>query len=111
MTNDNSLFEYNVYSDSSKKTLGGPFRANEEGVDYYVYIFANPFKIHLLDVNKVKNTSCRLKNSGKYDKKYIPNKGYKTKGYPFPISEFKDCIVSEATFINGDILNKRHKSK
>ena len=109
--NGNQLnFFIEVYSDNDRQTLGGPFRANEEGVDYLVYIFADPFKIYILNTRKLKKVACRIiRNLTKNDEKYIPNNGYQTMGYALPISEFNECIVSEKKFIKGKILNKKHK--
>ena len=35
------------YSNHKEMTLGGPFRAVQEGVDYYIYMFKQPFRIFI----------------------------------------------------------------
>src|SRR4051812_4261797 len=41
------------YSDSKKKTSGGPYRALENGCKYFVYMFVQNLKIFTFDTQKL----------------------------------------------------------
>jgi len=88
------------YSNHKEMTLGGPFRAVQEGVDYYVYMFKSPFRIFLYDACKFRDIAAQLIWSNKYKECFIKNKGWWTSGYPLSIRAF------ESARVEGDILGK-----
>ena len=45
-------FFMETVSNDRKKTPGGVFRAQEEGVHFYIYMFEQPFRMFVLDVPK-----------------------------------------------------------
>ena len=98
-------FFVELYSNSKFKSLGGPFRAVEEGVDYYVYIFKEPFRIFLFDAVKFRDTASTLIGSKKYKDLFIKNKCWHTQGYAIPIHLFKNCEIKSETFSKGTRLN------
>jgi len=88
------------WSNTNAMTLGGPFRAVEEGVDYYVYMFKSPFRIFIYDAVKFRDRAAELINNGYYKECFIKNKGWWTSGFPLPIEKFEVCRVE------GDVLGK-----
>ena len=91
------------YSNHKQMTLGGPFRAVQEGVDYYVYMFKNPFRIFIFAACKFRDIAAQLIWSGKYKECFIKNKGWWTTGYPLPIGAFEEARVE------GDVIGKGYK--
>jgi len=102
--NGNQLnFFVEQFSNTKALTLGGPFRAVEEGVDYYVYMFKSPFRIFIHDAVKFRDIASDLIYNGKYKQCFIKNKGWWTSGFPLPIKAFEEARVE------GDILGKGDK--
>ena len=102
--NGNQLnFFVEQFSNTKAMTLGGPFRAVEEGVDYYVYMFKSPFRIFIHDAVKFRDIAADLIYNGSYKECFIKNKGWWTSGFPLPIGAF------EAARVEGDILGKGFK--
>ena len=94
-------FFVEIFSNVDAMTLGGPFRAVEEGVDYYVYMFKQPFRIFIYDAVKFRDVASDLiYGEQNYKECYIKNKGWWTSGYPLPISKFESCRIE------GDIIVK-----
>jgi hypothetical protein len=91
------------YSNHKEMTLGGPFRAVQEGVDYYVYMFKNPFRIFIFNACKFRDIAAELIWSNNYKQCFIKNKGWWTSGFPLPIKAFEEARVE------GDILGKGYK--
>lgn len=89
-------FFMETISNDTKQTPGGVFRAQQEGVDFYVYMFEQPFRMFILDVNKTAKRVQDLIDTGWYRKCRIKNRYYYTEGYPLPIEEFKSCITNFA---------------
>lgn len=98
-------FFVELYSNYEFKSLGGPFRAVEEGVDYYVYIFKKPFRMFLFDAVKFRDTASTLIRSKKYKDLFIKNKSWETQGYAIPIHLFKNCEIKSETVSKGTRLN------
>jgi len=86
-------FFMETVSNDRKKTCGGVFRAKKEGVDFLVYMFENPLRMFVLDVNKTEKRVKELIATGWYRKRRIKNRYYYTEGYTLPISEFKACMT------------------
>lgn len=103
---DSSGFQTNFFmetvSNNKKKTLGGVFRAEKEGVDFLVYMFEQPFRIFILDIQKTATLLRKLVSSGEYRKFSIKNQYYWTCGYALPIELFQTCLTS---------FNKRTKQE
>ena len=91
------------FSNTRAMTLGGPFRAVDEGVDYYVYMFKSPFRIFIYDAVKFRDMAAELIYNGRYKECFIKNKGWWTSGFPLPIKAFEEARVE------GDILGKGYK--
>jgi hypothetical protein len=87
-------FFMETVSNNRKKTVGGVFRAEQEGVDFLVYMFEAPFRIFVLDVQRTVETVRRLAQSGVYRKLCIKNHHYWTEGYALPIDMFASCFAS-----------------
>ena len=94
---DRDGFQLNFFmetiSNDQKQTPGGVFRAYQEGVTFFVYMFEEPFRIFVLDVAKTCARTRQLIESNRYRKCRIKNRYYFTEGYPLPIEEFQDCLV------------------
>lgn len=98
-------FFVEMFSNSREMTLGGPFRAVEEGVDYYVYMFKEPFRIFIFDAVKFKNKAARIINEENYKPKPVKNKTWYTSGYALPINLFEECRITEEIMCSGKKLN------
>ena len=98
-------FFVELFSNSDKLTLGGPFRAMQEGVDYYIYMFKSPFRIFIMDAVKFRDKAAELINENRFKELYIKNKTWYTQGYAMPISLFKDCQLEGDVLREGKILN------
>ena len=86
-------FFMETISNDRKQTPGGVFRAQKENVEFYVYMFEEPFRIFVLDVNKTVKRMKELIDTNWYRKCRIKNRYYYTEGYALPISEFESCFV------------------
>tara|TARA_B110000879_G_C11111017_1_gene487441 strand:+ start:60 stop:536 length:477 start_codon:yes stop_codon:yes gene_type:complete len=86
-------FFMETISNDQKQTRGGVFRAKDEGVIFYVYMFEEPFRVFVLDVAKTCARTNELIATNSYRKCRIKNRYYFTEGYPLPIEKFQDCIV------------------
>lgn len=98
-------FFIELFSNSKTLSLGGPFRAAVEGVDYYVYMFKEPFRIFLMDAVKLRDIAAEVIDSKKYRQIPIKNKGWWTQGYALPIALFKECFIEGDVLREGKILN------
>lgn len=87
-------FFMETVSNNKKKTPGGVFRAQQEGVDFLVYMFETPMRMFVLDVNKTAALVRKLVKSGHYRKLSIQNQYYWTEGYALPIDLFEKCVTS-----------------
>ena len=86
-------FFMETISNDHRQTPGGVYRAQEEGVTFFVYMFEEPFRLFAMDVEKTDKRVRELIETGWYRKCRIKNRHYYTEGYPLPIVEFKDCMV------------------
>ena len=86
-------FFMETVSNDRKNTPGGVFRAMDEGVEFYVYMFDKPFRMFVLDVKKTAQRVRELVDTGWYRKCKIKNRYYYTEGYALPITEFKTCMA------------------
>ena len=86
-------FFMETISNDSKQTPGGVARAKKEGVEFYVYMFEEPFRIFVLDVKKTDKKIKELIATDRYRKCRIKNMYYCTEGYALPITGFNSCIV------------------
>ena len=93
------------FSCADNMSLGGPFRAVEEGVDYFVYMFKEPFRIFIMDCQKFRDRAAELIYNGNYRESYIKNRGWYTSGYCLPIDRFSDCRIEGDVFAKGLKLN------
>ena len=87
-------FFMETVSNNRKNTPGGVFRAQEEKVDFFVYMFEAPFRMFILDTKKTAAMVLKLVASGYYRKCSIKNKYYWTEGYALPIDMFTNCVTS-----------------
>ena len=102
---DNKQLNFFVeqFSNTDALTLGGPFRAVQEGVDYYVYMFKKPFRIFIYDAVKFRDIASELIYNGRYKECFIKNKGWWTSGFPLPIGAFEEARGE------GDVIGKGTK--
>lgn len=94
-----------MFSNTKEMTLGGPFRAVQEGVDYYVYMFKEPFRIFIFDAVKFKDKAARIINEKNYKSIPVKNKTWWTSGYALPINLFEECKITEKIMCSGKKLN------
>lgn len=85
-------FFMETVSNNRKQTAGGVFRAQQEGVDFFVYMFESPFRMFVLDVHKTAATVLKLMPH--YRTIRIRNQHYWTEGYALPIELFENCITT-----------------
>lgn len=64
--------------------LGGPFRALQDNVDYFVYHFINDKTFFWFEPQTLCNELEKLIASNKYKIKTINNKFWTAEGYPIP---------------------------
>lgn len=104
-------FFMETISNDRKNTLGGIFRAHKEKVKFFVYIFENPQRFFIMDVKKALKRTQELIKTGKYRQCRIKNPYYYTIGYPLPISEFKECLLSPKHLNSQPFAIKKMKRK
>lgn len=93
---DTPNFFMESISNSSKGTIGGPWRAKKDGVDFFVYLFLKNKTFFWFDTlalcDKLDQLSPQLK------KRTIFNSGYDTIGYLVNRESLRDLILSEDRF-------------
>ena len=104
-------FFMETISNDRKNTLGGIFRAHEEKVKFFVYIFEQPQRIFIMNVAKALKKTKELIQTGKYHQCRIKNPYYYTIGYPLPISEFTSCLLTPTDLNNPPIKLKNMKRR
>lgn len=87
-------FFMETISNDRRNTPGGLLRAQQEGVHFYVYMFENPQRVFVMDVEKAVAKMQELINTNWYRQCRIKNPNYYTIGYPLPIEMFKDTFVT-----------------
>lgn len=95
-TEDSENYFFEFYSNHFKKSAGGPWRAMNDGVNHFVYLYYPSrafFWFNPSDLCPVLDwTIASMKP------KYIKNRGYYTVGYAIPRSEVQDLVLREERF-------------
>lgn len=86
-------FFMETISNNQRNTPGGIFRAAKEGCQFYVYIFKNPQRVFVMDVQKALAKTNELIETNWYRQCRIKNPNYYTIGYALPIAMYKDTFV------------------
>ena len=87
-----------MFSNTESGSLGGPFRAAQDNVDYFIYYFPKNKVFHWFETQKL----CKLVEEKililKLKPKNIRNKGWTTSGYCVPRSELESILIRKDVF-------------
>jgi len=80
------------FSDYRKHTIGGPFQAFDDGCNMFCYYYPLEGKIIWTTLSKESIQShydlLQMYRGNNHRTKYVPNKGYLTKGYTINVWEY-----------------------
>jgi hypothetical protein len=82
------------YSDSARKTDGGPFRDNGAQSDFFVYYFEPNKTFFIYNTQELAKRVSELIETLKLKPVSIPNKSWITTGYPIPRKMLEDLELS-----------------
>jgi hypothetical protein len=77
-------FFMELHSDSRKETLGGPWRALRDGVDFFVYYYQNDTIFFWFETKKLCNALDRIIKKESPVLKRVRNRGWDASGYIIP---------------------------
>lgn len=77
-------FFMELHSDMKVKSLGGPWRAEKDNVDYFVYYFIKNKTLFWFRVKDMFPVLLEYIRVNKPRTKFIPNKGWNAEGYAIP---------------------------
>lgn len=78
-------FFIEMYSNDNKMTFGGPFRAEQDKIKYFVYLFIQTGEFHWFRVTDI--MPFLYENIALYPRKLVKNRGYNGIGYLVPIKD------------------------
>jgi hypothetical protein len=90
---ENFFMEYFSNIDDAK--LGGPWRAANDNVDYFVYFFLPQKTFFWFDSKKLVSYLDKMLET--YTPMRILNKGWTTLGYLVPREDVRDLVIKEET--------------
>jgi hypothetical protein len=79
------------WSDAEKKKTGGPYRAQENGCKFFVYIFASHLKVFTFETDKLVERLNEIESTLGVSE--VPNTGWLTKGFRVNRELLKDLYV------------------
>lgn len=97
----NFFMEY--YSDTKNQKMGGPFRANNDNVDYFVYFFINGGIFYWFQAKPL----AQHLNEYILDKSYIlvQNRNWTTLGYKIKRSQIKHLCLRKDKYVEKKLTN------
>lgn len=86
------------YGNISKKKFGGPWRALNDNIDYFVYLFIKQRHFFWFSPKKLVERVELLHSRNMVESKYIRNPHYETLGYIVNRNLLTDIIIREDNF-------------
>lgn len=83
---------------TSHGKLGGPYRAQQDNVDYFVYYFIKNKTFFWFETKKLCEKLDILISSRRFKVKSIRNKGWTAEGYAIPRSELEEVLLKTDVF-------------
>lgn len=80
-------------ANESKQSLGGPNRAQADGVDYFGWLVSDTRELYLYETEKLCQLIDEIIEQHNLQPKRIPNKGYVTLGYAISIPLLKPYSI------------------
>lgn len=91
-------FFIELYSDVDASKIGGPCKARQDNVNYFIYYFPKNKTFFWFNTIELCDKFNNLALSGKWQIKTIRNRGYYTNGFAMPRIEFNDILMKKDTF-------------
>jgi len=91
-------FFMETVSNSESGKLGGPFRARQDGVKFFVYYYLNNKQFFWFDTIKLCEKLEQLIAEKKYKIKSIKNKTWLTLGYAVPRADLESVLLKHDVF-------------
>ena len=91
-------FFMEIYGCITTSKLGGPLRARQDKVDYFVYYFPKNRTFFWFRTDELCERLEAIILTNKYKQKSIRNKGWSAIGYAIPRAEFTDLEMKKDTF-------------
>lgn len=86
------------YGNTTKKTLGGPYRAQKDNINYFVYLYIKNKTFFWFKPEKLVARMESLYDTDKITAKYIKNRNYETIGYLVKREDLIDIVESVEEF-------------
>lgn len=83
---------------TSHGKLGGPYRAHQDNVDFFVYYFIKNRTFFWFDTKTLVPRIDELIKSNRFKIKSIRNKGWTAEGYALPRAEFEGVLLKQDVF-------------
>jgi hypothetical protein len=100
---DTGNFFMEIFGDIEKSKMGGPWRAMQDSVQYFVYYFKNNKTFFWFDVSMLCNALDSIIAKHHFTPREIKNKNWITRGYLIPRELLKDYMI------RTDVFNKEDK--
>lgn len=91
-------FFMELFSDTKKGSIGGPWRAAQDDVRFFVYYFRSNKTFFWFESKLLVSELDKILLVGKYKLKSIRNKGWTAEGYCIPRETLKAILYKEDTF-------------
>lgn len=98
---DTPNFFMEKISNSNKNSIGGPYRAMQDNIDFFVYLFIKDNVFFWFDSKRLCRTLDRLTKNMKYHK--IWNRSYDTLGHLIPRDSVKHLVIQKDEVCNKNI--------
>jgi hypothetical protein len=92
----NFFMEY--YSDSKNLKLGGPWRADNDSVDYFVYFFVKNKTFFWFKTKQLREFLDKYIDIYQPKVKNVPNKGWLTQGFAIPREALDEILIKKEAF-------------
>ena len=86
------------FGNTSKKTLGGPWRAFQDNIDYFVYLYSKQKIFFWFNPKELANRVDALYNGDRVNAKFIKNPNYETMGYLVNRKDLEDIVIRTDNF-------------
>lgn len=83
---------------TSHGKLGGPYRAQQDNIDLFVYYFLKNQTFFWFETKTLCPRLDTLIKSNRYKIKIIKNKGWSAEGYAIPRAEFESVLLKKDVF-------------
>lgn len=83
---------------TSHGKLGGPYRAHQDNIDFFVYYFLKNQTFFWFDTKTLCPKLDELIKSNRFKIKIIKNKGWSAEGYAIPRAELESVLLKKDVF-------------